>query len=170
MWIIKSNYRQVTLLVQQCLANRPKGFIGVLLDHILYSAARSPPALSTIDILVPHIFSLSKSYPISSAEFFVEKLNLLQKNLTRGLQDPLDSSSKTFPGAPELILLRVLGSIWSTSDMKHVVVGPAKILISAYLSLGRVRNLKDLASGLYLCSLVLHVGVLLVEVSSLIAE
>jgi nucleolar protein 14 len=77
----------------------------------------------------------------------------MQKNLNSGLQDPLSTSSKTFPGAPELILLRVLDGIWSTSDMKHAVVGPAQYLMGAYLGLPRIRSLADIASGLFLCSL-----------------
>jgi nucleolar protein 14 len=88
------------------------------------------------------------------------KLNLLQKNFTRGLQDPLDPSSKTFPGSAELVFLRVLGAVWSTSDMKHAVVGPARYLMGAYLGLGRVRDLKDIASGLTLCSLFIQVSML----------
>lgn len=94
------------------------------------------------------------------------KLNLLQKNLTRGLQDPLEPSSKTFPGTPELVFLRVLGAIWSTSDMKHAVVGPAKCLLGAYLGLGRVRDLKDIASGLYLCSLFMQVSLLYIPMNA----
>jgi nucleolar protein 14 len=132
----------------------------VLLDHIIYAAAQTPPSLAVVEALVPHIYSLSKAYLVNSAEFFVAKLNILQKNLTRGLQDPLEPSSKTFPGAPELVFLRALGAIWSTSDMKHAVVGPAKCLMGAYLGLGRVRDLKDIASGLYLCSLLMHVRLL----------
>ncbi|PVF95514.1 Nop14-like protein [Serendipita vermifera] len=133
-----------------------QSFIGVLVDHVLYAAGQMPPSLESVDGITPHLFALSKAYPISSAEKFVAKLNLMQKNLARGLQDPVDSSSKTFPGHAELALLRILGSIWSTSDMKHVVVGPARYLMGAYLGLGRVRDLKDVASGLYLCTLFLQ--------------
>jgi nucleolar protein 14 len=126
-------------------------------DHVLYAASQVPSSLEAIDGIVPHLFSLSKVYPIASAEAFVSKLNLMQKNFARGLQDPLDSSSKTFPRHAELALLRVLGAIWSTSDMKHVVVGPARYLMGTYLGLGRVRDLKDVTSGLYLCTLFIQV-------------
>lgn len=130
-----------------------QAFSGVLLDHIIYSATLSPPSFVVIEALVPHLYALTKAYPIKSAEHFRSKLNLLQKNFTKGLQDPLEISSKTFPGLPELVFLRVLGSIWSTSDMKHAVVGLAHYLMGAYLGLGRVRDIKDIASGLTICSL-----------------
>ena len=106
-----------------------------------------------VDAILPHFVELSEAYPIQSAEEFVRKLKVMQKNLSRGLQDPLSPSSKTFPGVPELILLRVLGGIWSTSDMKHAVVGPARYLMGAYLGLPRIRSLADIASGLFLCTL-----------------
>ena len=127
--------------------------ISVLLDHILYVSSEYPPATMVVDAILPHFVELSEVYPIRSAEEFVKKLKVMQKNLNRGLQDPLSPSSKTFPGVPELILLRVLGGMWSTSDMKHAVVGPARYLMGAYLGLPRIRSLADIASGLFLCTL-----------------
>lgn len=114
-----------------------------------------------VDAILPHLVELSEAYPIRSAEEFVEKLKFMQKNLNRGLHDPLSPSSKTFPGVPELILLRVLGGIWSTSDMKHAVVGPARYLMGAYLGLPRIRSLADIASGLFLCTLFYEAGLIL---------
>lgn len=133
-----------------------QALIGVLLDHALYVASGDSPSATILDTIASHTYSLTKTYPIPSAEFFVSKLNLMQKNLTRGLQNPLDEASKTFPGAPELVLLRILGATWSTSDMKHPVVSPAKYLMGAYLGLSRVRSMTDVVSGLYLCSLFMH--------------
>lgn len=87
----------------------------------------------------------------------MEKLSLMHKNLKRGLsKGALDPEAKTWPGLQELSLLRVVGQIWPTSDMNHHVVSPTRLLMGAYLSLGRVRSLQDMASGLFLCSLFLH--------------
>lgn len=81
----------------------------------------------------------------------------MQKNLKRGLaHGATEATSKTWPGLPELSLLRVIGLIWPTSDMKHHVVSPARLLMGSYLGLCRVRSLQDLTSGLFLCSLFLH--------------
>jgi nucleolar protein 14 len=134
---------------------------SVLLDHILYVSGERPSAIMVVDAILPHFVELSKAYPIRSAEDFVRKLKVMQKNLNRGLQDPLSPSSRTFPGVPELILLRVLGGIWSTSDMKHPVVGPARYLMCAYLGLSRIRSLADIASGLFLCTLFYEASVIL---------
>lgn len=83
----------------------------------------------------------------------------MQKNLSRGLaRGATRPDSKTFPGAPELALLRLVGLFWSTSDYSHPVVVPAVLLMGQYLSQSRVRSLRDLTSGLFLCSLLAQVS------------
>lgn len=81
----------------------------------------------------------------------------MHKNLKRGLsRGALDAESKTWPGIPELSLLRIIGLLWPTSDLNHAVVSPTRVLIGAYLGLGRVRSLQDIASGLFLSTLFLQ--------------
>ncbi|KAI6034536.1 Nop14-like protein [Pisolithus microcarpus] len=100
-----------------------------------------------VSSLIPHLFALSQSYPSEAAECFIGKLSLMYKNLSRGLASGvLEANSRTWPGFSELTFLRVTGIIWPTSDMKHVVVSPARFLC-------RVRSFADLASGLFLSSL-----------------
>jgi nucleolar protein 14 len=89
-----------------------------------------------------------------TAQAFLEKLVIMEKNLMRGLTNASHAEdAKTWPGLGELTILRLIGVLWSTSDMKHAVVGPARLLMGAYLELGRIRSIADLASGLFICSL-----------------
>ncbi|KAF7332673.1 hypothetical protein MKEN_00150200 [Mycena kentingensis (nom. inval.)] len=126
---------------------------SVLIDHILYVS----PNFTLVSALLPHLFALTRAYPIPVAEHFVSKLSLMHKNLRRGLsRGALDPASKTWPGVAELTLLRIIGAAWPTSDMNHAVVSPTRVLISAYLGLARVRSVADIASGLFLCTLVLQ--------------
>ncbi|OCF35452.1 nucleolar protein 14 [Kwoniella heveanensis BCC8398] len=129
-------------------------FLGVLIDYTLILSARPVPPFDLISSLTPHIIALVKLNAVSAATHFVEKLKLMQKNLTRGLaRGPSREDSKTFPRCPELVLLRLIGSIWSTSDFSHPVVAPAVLLMGQYLAQSRIRSVTDLASGLYLSSL-----------------
>lgn len=81
----------------------------------------------------------------------------MHKNLKRGLsQGAANPEAKIWPGTSELVLLRMIGIIWPTSDLNHAVVSPTRILMGAYLGLGRVRSLSDVASGLFLCTLFLQ--------------
>ena len=78
----------------------------------------------------------------------------MQKNLRLGLsRGATKSEVKTWPGLPGLMLLRVMGLIWSTSDLNHAVIGPARLLMASYLGLCRIRNLSDISSGLFICAL-----------------
>jgi nucleolar protein 14 len=81
----------------------------------------------------------------------------MHKNLKRGLSmGALDAEAKTWPGPAELTLFRIIGIVWPTSDMNHAVISPARLLMGAYLGLGRVRSLTDIGSGLFLCTLYLQ--------------
>jgi nucleolar protein 14 len=132
---------------------------SVLIEHVLYIASPPAPSLSQASALTPHIFALSKQYPIPSAQAFIDMIVLIQKNLVRGLgKGALLPTSKTFPGTSELALLRLIGEVWSTSDLRHPVVSPTMILIAQYLGQGRIRTVADIASGLFLCSLTYQVG------------
>ena len=113
--------------------------------------------MKLLSTLVPHLFALCRSYPIESAEYFVEKLSLMHKNLKRGLATgALEREARTWPGISELTFLRVIGIIWPTSDMHHPVISPARLLMGAYLGLCRVRSFGDVIRGLFLSSLFLQ--------------
>lgn len=113
--------------------------------------------MKLLSALVPHLFALCRSYPIESAEYFVEKLSLMHKNLKRGLAaGALEPEARTWPGISELAFLRVIGIIWPTSDMHHPVISPARLLMGAYLGLCRVRSFGDVIGGLFLSSLFLR--------------
>ncbi|UZJ51560.1 hypothetical protein CBS101457_000880 [Exobasidium rhododendri] len=136
-----------------------QAFLGVLLDHIVYITTQftledNSTSIKLIDAIIPHIFSLSKTYPIASSEHFVTKLAMMQRNLTRGLsKGPLLLDSKTWPGLTECVLLKLTGTIWSTSDRSHAVATPLFILIGQYLSSCRIRTISDLVKGLFLACL-----------------
>ncbi|KAF8450247.1 nucleolar protein 14 [Boletus edulis BED1] len=133
----------------------------VLIDHILYIASPPSPRMKLLSDLVPHLFALCRSYPAESAEYFVEKLSLMHKNLKRGLATgALEPEARTWPGLSELAFLRVTGIIWPTSDMRHPVISPARLLMGAYLGLCRVRSFADVTKGLFLSSLFLQYEVL----------
>lgn len=130
-------------------------FANVLLDHVIFlCASPSPSTYRTVNSLLPPLLTLTHAYPLTSAPHYVKKLSLMHKNLLRGLvRGPLEPAAKTWPGLPELTLLRLVGMVWSTSDLSHPVAAPAQLLTGEYLSQARVRSLSDLASGLFLCTL-----------------
>ncbi|MBW0505720.1 hypothetical protein O181_045435 [Austropuccinia psidii MF-1] len=131
-------------------------FLNVLIDHIIYiTSSPSLPEFS-VDIihkLLPHIIALCQAYAQASSSHFITKLGLMQKNLSYALTNP---TSNGWPGVSELIFLRLIGLLWSTSDFSHPVVAPALLLMSQYLNQLRVKQFTDLISGLFLCTLALQ--------------
>lgn len=133
-------------------------FLGVLLDFILVLASHDEPKFDIISALCPHLAALVKLNPLTASSHFITKLSLMQKNLQKGLaRGASNLSSKTMPGAAELVLLRLVGATWSTSDFSHPVVQPAMLLMGQYLSQSRIRGTSDIASGLFMCSLISQV-------------
>ncbi|KAL5637163.1 hypothetical protein ACGC1H_000969 [Rhizoctonia solani] len=134
-----------------------QSLIGTLLDHTLHATSSPTPSFSLATSLAPHIYALSSAYPTAAAQAFISKLTLMQKNLARGLAHGASSANaRTWPGTAELALLRLVGVIWSTSDLNHTVGTPAMLLMGQYLAQARARSLRDIASGLFLCTLVLQ--------------
>ncbi|WVQ71682.1 hypothetical protein IAR50_001223 [Cryptococcus sp. DSM 104548] len=134
-----------------------QNFLGVLVDYILVFVSQPSANFEQIEALAPHITYLIKLNPMSAAGHFVDKLKVMHKNLARGLaQGNTRAQAKTFPGLPELSLLRLVGTSWSTSDFSHPVVAPAVLLMGQYISQSRVRKLSDVASGLFVCSLLVQ--------------
>ncbi|KAF8272106.1 nucleolar protein 14 [Lactarius quietus] len=119
-------------------------FGGILVDHILHVTSPPSPRLALISGLLLHLRALTKMYPRQIADHFIGKLVLMHKNLKRGL----NRGAKTWPGLPELVLLRV--------DMHHIVVSPARLLMGSYLGLCKIRSLSNATSGLFLCTLFLQ--------------
>ena len=130
-------------------------FTNVLLDHVLHLATLgSATSFATINSLLPPLLTLSHANPLTTAPYYVEKLALMQKNFLRGVaRGALDPLSRTWPGPAELTLLRLVGLVWSTSDLSHPVAAGAMLLMGQYLGQSRVRSLGDLAAGLFLCTL-----------------
>lgn len=134
-----------------------QGLTNIVIDHILHITSLPEPQFEVVSSLFPHVEALVTAYPVQAAEYFVKKFSIMHKNHRNALsQGSLDMSAKTWPGLPELMLLRITGLLWSTSDLNHAVVSPARILMGAYLGLGRVRCLADIASGLFICTLFLQ--------------
>ncbi|WFD44677.1 nucleolar complex protein 14 [Malassezia psittaci] len=133
--------------------------LGVLIDHLLYRASQCKDSEHDAENvyfndLLLHIAELTKMYPARSAEHFVAKFAMMQRNLTRGLShDPLQPDARTWPALPELCLLRAASIVWPTSDRWHPCSTPLALLMAQYLAHARIRCLEDLASALYVCSL-----------------
>ena len=159
--------------------NKLQALLRVLVDHHLYTASKAQSMqatasktpesiseikteLSLLNSLVKPIYELSQTYTLTASQIFVGKLAVMQRNLTRGISaagTASGSAAKTWPGFAELSFFRLTAIVWPTSDRQHLVTTPYLLLLAQYLAHARVRvdsqsALSDIASGMYLASLV----------------
>ena len=83
-----------------------------------------------------------RKFIATSMQAFQEKLETGQKSL--------------FPDSAQLLLIKLVGYIYSTSDAHHVIVTPTMLLSAIYLTLGRISKTKHLIIGLEICKTLLE--------------
>jgi nucleolar protein 14 len=141
--------QRVRALYHLKLKSENKGNLGnfavSLVDHIFYLANQPQrPPFSVLEMLIRHIHSMAKTYPVEIANAFRRHLDDIHKSRAMSLT------------AGDLVLLTAIGTIFPTSDHFHQVVTPAILTMGRYLGLKIPQNLSDYATGSYLCTLCLQ--------------
>ncbi|KAF3927367.1 hypothetical protein ABW21_db0204158 [Orbilia brochopaga] len=122
-------------------------FMLVIFDHIIYlSDLPTAPPIGVLETLIRHLHSLSKGFPQASAARFRE---FIQKFFDRIGQQKKTKRS-------DLMILTALGLIYPTSDHFHIVVTPAMLVISRWLSANPPKDIETIAQGCYMATLCLQ--------------
>ncbi|KAI9266971.1 nucleolar protein 14 [Sporodiniella umbellata] len=123
-------------------------FLGVLVDHTSYIASTvSPLPVEVLEKLGLHIFEISQQVPEASADVFTEKLRRMQNEMGKKMKF---NSGSSLPDVEDLIALRHIGQIFSTSDLQHSISTPAHLFICHALAQGRIQTELDMGRGLFL--------------------
>ncbi|XP_061183430.1 nucleolar protein 14-like [Saccostrea echinata] len=125
-----------------------------LVQYFADLAVQQPPQLRLMDSLVPHLYELSQGSPLAAAQVLVDQIAERQEEFQaicerkggRGLYPALDT----------LMLLKLVAILFPTSDFRHAVTTPAIIFITQILAETSVKHERDVAVGLFLCSLALE--------------
>ncbi|TQS37527.1 hypothetical protein Golomagni_01994 [Golovinomyces magnicellulatus] len=141
--------RRIRILHDPNLGSENKTKLGnfsiALVDHVSYLAnQKEKPPIAVLEILIRHIHSLAKSYPVEIANSFRKHLN--DMNSLRALS----------PITGDLIILTAIGTIFPTSDHFHQVVTPAVLNMARYLGLKEPGSLYDHVIGTYYITLCLQ--------------
>ncbi|TKA22914.1 hypothetical protein B0A50_07853 [Salinomyces thailandicus] len=113
-------------------------FSSVLVEHIAYLGNTHQP-LATIEQIIRHIHSLSRTYPLQIGEAFRKHLQALHE------------FGK--PVAGDLVIFTAIGSIFPTSDHFHQVVTPAITLMARWLGLTVPDTAERRATGAFITAL-----------------
>lgn len=120
-------------------------FSRALVQHIAYLGTVSDDDVhSALEVLIRHVHSLAKMFPIEIAQEFRSYLEEM------GQERPLALN------VGDLFILTAIGSIFPTSDHFHQVVTPAMLSIGRFLGQKIPDCLADYATGAYLCTLALQ--------------
>jgi nucleolar protein 14 len=97
--------------------------------------------------LSPHMYDLIQMNPEEGSRCFLE--------VVKEKYEDFKKNSKKFPPLESLIFFKLLGSLFPTSDFRHPIVTPTNVFLHHILSQAKVKSRSDVASGLFLSTLVL---------------
>ncbi|KAI7870935.1 nucleolar protein 14 [Spinellus fusiger] len=127
-------------------------FLGVLLEHLSHLVSTvTPLPVSVLDALCVHVFEIAQQVPEAAATIFHTKLEQMNASRAKNLE-----KKHGWPTAEEMMTLRLLGQVFSTSDMAHPIVSPAMLFMAQVLEQSRVQSQTDVARGLFMSLLLLE--------------
>lgn len=101
-----------------------------------------------VDELTPVMFDLIQLNADEASKCFLEVIKEKYADFKK--------NTRQYPQLDTLIYFQIMGKLFPTSDYRHPVLTPANVFIHQILSQCRVKSRADVASGLYLTTLVLE--------------
>lgn len=146
--IIKTNHPKLMM------ANRNKmhKLFAYLLQYVndLFSSvaeAKVNQRFKVLKEIAPFMYDLVQMNPDDASKCFLEVMKEKYDDFLR--------SKRNYPKLDTLVFFQLLGSFFSISDFRHPVVTPAFVFLHQILSDSRIKTRSDLASGLFLVTLLL---------------
>ncbi|KAI8895140.1 nucleolar protein 14 [Globomyces pollinis-pini] len=132
----------------------------LLLQHWIELGNQSSLDMETIKLYGRHVDELAHIFPSVFAIWCRNKVVELRDSLNKGIMSSKKQSgnfififiSLVFPNPVELLLFKMLSSIFSTSDLHHTVITPVMLLLGQILSQAPLRSFQDVVSGLFICN------------------
>ncbi|XP_063239543.1 nucleolar protein 14 homolog isoform X2 [Bacillus rossius redtenbacheri] len=118
------------------------------LDDVATSQDGGPCCFAVLDRLAPHLYDVAQCDPRGALQCVLEVLKEKQHDFRR--------RPRAFPGVDTLVFLKVVSLLFPTSDFRHQAVTPALVFMEQMLRACRVRAERDVAAGLFVCTLMLE--------------
>ncbi|CAL8463440.1 g2974 [Coccomyxa elongata] len=135
-------------------------FYGILVQHFAMLAGSVPLPMDHLDALTVHLLDITGEVPFYAATVARARLSRLQQRLATALTNPemYAGEDSAWPGTRALLLLKLWATLFPVSDRRHPVATPAALLVSAHLALCPISRASDIAQGLFLSALALHMA------------
>jgi len=127
-------------------------FTPIVLKVMLQLADEDAGHFNVISGILVRLHGLAMQFPSTLTHELFTALNAGRKRLALSL-----TTDRVFPSAQDLVLFYIVGQIYPTSDLSHIIVNPMTLFMAQSLSQMKVKNIQDLGRGLFICSLFLQV-------------
>ncbi|XP_021939078.1 nucleolar protein 14 homolog [Zootermopsis nevadensis] len=164
---VQSPHHQAVILERMMKCNHPSlgegmkdrltNLFGFLLQHLQDTAVSTENeegcnCFAVLDSILPHLYDLSQITPQNTGHCVADILKEKQQDFR--------AHCNSFPGLDTLVFLKLISHLFPTSDFRHPVVTPAFVFICQMLHQCRVKTTQDIATGLFLVTLILEYTVL----------
>ncbi|OMJ26586.1 putative nucleolar complex protein 14 [Smittium culicis] len=138
-----------------------ENLLVIFMEHLAILSEQHPPVpLTIINGFSKHVSELYSACPVFagnySRELIVDFQSRLVKDLTNGVEEinnkdhtSQPSGDKKSPLASDLVQMKLLVSIFSSSDRYHSVVTPIMLVLGQYLSLSVITGVQDASKHLF---------------------
>ncbi|OMJ29966.1 putative nucleolar complex protein 14 [Smittium culicis] len=142
-----------------------ENLLVIFMEHLAILSEQHPPVpLTIINGFSKHVSELYSACPVFagnySRELIVDFQSRLVKDLTYGADEmngndhtSQSSDDKKSPLASDLVQMKLLVSIFSSSDRYHSVVTPIMLVLGQYLSLSVITGVQDASKHLFVCGI-----------------
>lgn len=110
--------------------------------------------LQQIDALVLPLFELSEMMPKFAGKYTRQEVVAMRESLLAKTDS--DEGSSRLPEVHQLLRLKLISTVFPTSDFRHNVITPCLLFMCECLSRVPLQGGRDVASALFLAGLVLH--------------
>ncbi|CAA17693.1 U3 snoRNP-associated protein Nop14 [Schizosaccharomyces pombe] len=131
--------------------SRLENFSVILLQHILHLTRQPMISMELLEHLTEHLHSLAQQFPSALGISFISVVEGMRKRLAKSYVYP----EIKFPEISDLLFFNLTGSIFPTSDKKHIVVSPVMLTMAESLSQSPADSLSDVCKKLYIANLFL---------------
>ncbi|PVU95365.1 hypothetical protein BB559_002765 [Furculomyces boomerangus] len=139
--------------------SRCENMFEVFMEHIAVLSEQDPPVpQKIIDGFAKHISDLASISPVAAGNFSRDLVVDFQSRMVKDMNQQSGTFRKYAPLASDLVRMRLLISIFSSSDKYHPVITPVILALSQYLSLSLISNGVDASKHVIICG-ILHEAV-----------
>ena len=115
-------------------------------DEFSSNAITLEVMMANLDILTVHIYEMSEKMESIAAKVSRDNINSIQRSVFK-------TKEFSYPTGSDLMIMKLIGTLYSVSDARHSVILPLEMLMSQCLTQLSVQSELDVACSLFIVSL-----------------